>query len=245
MSNSPILREDVIRDNRVLDSEPMTINGALNKCFLLTLIAFTFAALNFYAFVTLSADKSMALTTLGMIAGFITALVLVFKKEWAPILAPVYAAFEGLLLGGISVIFEAQYPGIVLQSVALTFLSLFSMLFLFRTKMIQATDKFRSTIFVATLSIAGIYLVSIIGSFFNLQVPYIHSSGTIGIVFSLIVVVIASLNFILDFDFIERAAQNLLPKYFEWFTAFGVLVTLVWVYIEILKLVAKLRDSRN
>ena len=170
------------------------------------------------------------------------ALVIAFSKN--KYLVPVYAVCEGMMLGGISATFEVSYPGIVSQAVAGTFAALFAMLILYRTGVIRCTDKFRSVIFIATASIAVIYLVNFIGSFFGLHVPLINSSSTYGILISAIVCVIAALNLIVDFDFIERGAQNYLPKDYEWYGAFGLMVTIVWLYLEILRLLAKLSDRR-
>lgn len=144
----------------------------------------------------------------------------------------------------LAVFFEASYPGIVSQAVAGTFAALFSMLILYRAKLIQCTDKFRSVIFIATCSIAVLYLINFIGHFFHYAVPVINSSSNFGIAFSIIVVIIAALNLIIDFDFIERGARNMLPKDMEWYGAFGLMVTIVWLYLEILRLLAKLQDRR-
>ncbi len=180
----------------------------------------------------------------GGILGFITAMVTIFKKEWAAVTAPVYALCEGLFIGGISAIFEMQYPGIVLQAVALTFGTLFSLLLAYKSGMIKATENFKLGIVAATGAIGLVYLVSIIMGFFGTSIPMIYSSGPIGIGFSLVVVVIAALNLVLDFDFIEQGASAGAPKYMEWYAAFGLMVTLVWLYIEILRLLSKLRDRR-
>ena len=180
----------------------------------------------------------------GLILGFIMGLVTVFKKSWAPVTAPMYALCEGLFIGGISAIFELSYPGIVIQAVALTFGTLFCLLTAYKSGMIKATENFKLGIVAATGAICMIYLVSFIMSFFGASIPLIHSSGPFGIVFSLVVVTIAALNLVLDFDFIEHGAQMNLPKYMEWYAAFGLIVTLVWLYIEILRLLAKLRDRR-
>ena len=147
-----------------------------------------------------------------------------------------------LFLGGISAVFNAAYPGIVIQAVLATFAAMFTMLALYRLRVIQCTDKFRSVIYISTISIAVLYLIQWIASFFHYSIPAIFGAGTIGIGFSVIVVGIAALNLILDFDFIERGAQNMLPKDYEWFGAFGLMVTLVWLYVEMLRLLAKLRD---
>ena len=149
-----------------------------------------------------------------------------------------------MFLGGVSATFEASMPGIVSQAVAGTFAALFSMLILYRANVIRCTDKFRSVIFITTASIAVVYLVNFIGSFFGLHVPLINSSSTAGIVVTAVIVVIAALNLFIDFDFIERGAQNMLPKDMEWYGAFGLMVTIVWLYLEILRLLAKLQSRR-
>ena len=149
---------------------------------------------------------------------------------------------EGLFLGGISAVFNVSYPGIVIQAVLATFATMFSMLGLYRMGVIKCTDKFRSIVFISTISIAVLYLMQWIGSFFHYSIPAIFGTGTIGIGFSILVVGIAALNLILDFDFIEKGSQAMLPKDYEWYGAFGLMVTLVWLYIEILRLLAKLRD---
>jgi len=180
----------------------------------------------------------------GGILGFITAMVTIFKKEWAGITAPIYALCEGLVLGGISAIFEKMYPGIVIQAVALTFGTLFCLLMAYKSGMIRATENFKLGIVAATGAICMVYLVSFIMGFFGTSIPMIHSSGPVGIGFSLVVVVIAALNLVLDFDFIEQGATQGVPKYMEWYGAFGLMVTLIWLYMEILRLLSKLRDRR-
>jgi uncharacterized YccA/Bax inhibitor family protein len=167
------------------------------------------------------------------------------KKTWAPVTTPLYAAFEGVALGGISVIFESQYPGIVSQAVFLTFGTLAALLFAYRSGLVKATENFKLGIVAATGGIALVYLLSFILGFFGMSVPLIHSSGTWGILFSMFVVVIAALNLVLDFDFIETGVERGSPKYMEWYAAFGLLVTLVWLYLEILRLLAKLNSRRD
>jgi uncharacterized YccA/Bax inhibitor family protein len=176
------------------------------------------------------------------IAGFIVALITVFKKTAAPITAPIYAAIEGILLGMLSAFYEMQFPGLVFQAILLTFGTLFALLMAYRSGVIKATENFKLGVFAATGGIGLIYLTTFILSFFGLSIPYIHGSGTIGILFSLFVVVIAALNLVLDFDFIERGAERGAPKYMEWYAAFGLLVTLIWLYIEMLRLLSKLRS---
>lgn len=239
---NPVFSQNVVERETVLDSEPMTVNGAINKTFILLaiLIASSFAVWNlFFQGYT---DKVGMLTMVGFVASIISFIVIMFNRKAVAIAAPIYAASEGLLLGGISAVFEKSYPGIAIQAIASTFAALFSLLFLYRIGAIKCTEKFRSVIFISTLSIAGIYLINLIGSFFGMQIPQIFTASTIGIGFSVVVVIIAALNLIIDFDFIERGAQSMLGKTYEWYGAFGLLVTLVWLYIEILNLLAKLRD---
>jgi len=224
----------------VLSGEPMTINGTINKTFILFVCAIIPAFYTWQQFLSGFMDKAMMLTTVGAIVGFILAMIISFTRN--KFFIPIYAACEGLFLGGISAMFEKQYPGIAVQAVAGTFAALFSMLALYKFNIIKCTERFRSILFTATLSIVVIYVMQWIASFFHYSIPGIFASGMVGIGFSLVVVAIASLNLIIDFDFIERASQNMLPKDFEWFGAFGLMVTLVWLYIEILNLLAKLRN---
>ena len=239
---NPILNEKFTEQERVLDSAPMTVDGTIQITAFLGLLVIAGAAFTWTRMTAGYTDLAMMLTAGGGIVAFILGLIVSFTRN--KYLVPVYAVSEGLFLGGISATFEASYPGIVSQAVAGTFAALFSMLILYRANVIRCTDKFRSVIFISTLSIAGIYLINFIGSFFHMQVPLINSSSTLGLAVSAVVCVIAALNLIIDFDFIERGAQNYLPKDFEWFGAFGLMVTLVWLYLEILRLLAKFQDRR-
>lgn len=239
---NPILNDKFVDQERVLQGEPMTVNGTIQITAFLGIILIAAAAFVWSRFTLGYTDIAMMLTSVGGIAAFIICLIVAFTR--IKYLIPIYAAAEGLLLGGVSSMFEASYPGIVAQAVAGTFAALFSMLILYRTNIIRCTDKFRSVIFISTASIAVIYLVDFIGSFFHFAVPLINTSSVIGIGFSVLVIVIAALNLIIDFDFIERGAQNYLPKDMEWYGAFGLMVTLVWLYLEILRLLAKLQDRR-
>jgi uncharacterized YccA/Bax inhibitor family protein len=180
----------------------------------------------------------------GAIGGFIVAMITVFKKQWAAMTAPLYALLEGLVLGGISSMLEGSYPGIVIQAVGLTFGTLFGLLFAYKSGMIKATENFKLGVVSATGGIAVVYLVTMLLGFFGIHMPYIHESGMIGIGFSLFVVIIAALNLVLDFDFIENVAAQGAPKYMEWYGAFGLMVTLIWLYIEILRLLSKLRERK-
>jgi len=239
MSN-PILNERFTQTEGVITGQVMTVNGTLDKTFLLFLCAILPAIYTWQQFIAGFTDKAYMLMTVGAIAGFVMAMIVAFTKN--KYLTPVYAMCEGLFLGGISAVFNAEYPGIVIQAVLGTFAAMFSMLGLYRAGIIKCTDKFRSIIFTATISVAVLYLIQWIGSFFHYSIPAIFGAGTIGIGFSIVVVAIAALNLILDFDFIEKGSQAMLPKDYEWYGAFGLMVTLVWLYIEILRLLAKLRD---
>lgn len=218
-------------------SDIMTIDGTVNKSFILLGIVITGA---YFAWGPLG----QSLMFIAAILGFITALITVFKKEVSPITAPLYALFEGVFLGGISAMYEAQFPGIVFNAVALTFGTLGALLLAYKSRIIQVTDNFRMGIVAATGAIALVYIVSIIMGFFGASIPMIHEASPIGIGFSVVVVIIAALNLVLDFDFIERAALRSVPKYMEWYASFGLLVTLVWLYLEILRLLAKTQSRR-
>ena len=178
----------------------------------------------------------------GAIGGLIFALITCFKPTWAPVTAPIYAALEGLFIGAISAFAESRFPGIVLQAVGLTFGTLFALLGAYRSGLIKATENFKLGVCAATGGIMMIYLATFILGMFGVHIPFIHGSGLFGIGFSAFVVVIAALNLVLDFDFIENASDHGAPKYMEWVGAFGLMVTLVWLYIEILHLLMKLRS---
>jgi len=226
--------------------EVMTVNGTLQTTAFMGLIMVMAAVFTWTRFTLGYTDTAQFLTIGGAIGGFILALIISFMRispKFASIryLVPFYAALEGLFLGGISAMFEAEYPGIVSNAIAGTFAAMFSMLLLYRAHVIRCTDKFRSVIIISTLSIAAIYLVDIIGHFFGYSIPVIYSSSPLGILFSVVFVIIAALNLIIDFDFIEQGAMRNFPKEYEWYGAFGLLVTIVWLYIEILRLLSKVQ----
>ncbi len=181
----------------------------------------------------------------GSIAGFILAVIISLKKEWAAFLSPIYAVCEGLCIGSVSAYFELMFPGLVMRAVLLTFSVLFGMLFLYKMNLIRATQRFRAIVFAATAGIAIAYFITFIISLFGVDMSFMYGGGTLGLVISLAVTVIAALNLILDFDFIENGAEAGLPAYFEWYGAFGLMVTLVWLYIEILRLLAIVASSRD
>ncbi|MDT3501358.1 Bax inhibitor-1/YccA family protein [Stenotrophomonas maltophilia] len=224
--------------------QAMTLNGTVNKTgilLLLTVLTAAFAWNQTVAFgQVLPAAKLYAMG--GAIGGLVLALVTVFKKQWSPVTAPLYALVEGLFLGAISAVFELRFPGIVFQAVLLTFGTLAALLVAYRTGVIKATENFKLGVVAATGGIALLYLASFVLSFFNIEVPLIHSSSGWGIAFSLFVVVIAALNLVLDFDFIESGVAQRAPKYMEWYGAFGLMVTLVWLYVEFLRLLSKIQQ---
>ncbi len=230
----------------VSESNSMTIRGTINKTAILLALVLLSGLWVWKQFAAggQAAGTAQTWMTIGLIGGFILSLATVFKKNWAPMTAPLYAVAEGLFLGGISALFEQKYPGIVTQAVSLSIATLLLMLVAYRSGWIRATERFKLGIVVATGAIALVYFVAIILGFFGVNVPFINGGGIFGIVFSLIVVGIAALNFILDFDFIEQGSRGGVPKYMEWYGAFALMVTLIWLYIEILRLLAKLNDRR-
>lgn len=237
-SGNPALRADTFTQVRSYDSaNAMTISGAVNKTFLLLFIVVLTAS-----WVWNNVNMLMPFVWPAAIIGLIVGIVTAFKRQWAAITAPIYAALEGVVLGGISAVFEQAYPGIVIQAVALTFGVLFCLLMAYKSRLIKPTENFKLGVVAATGGIALVYFISIILGFFGRSIPFIHQSGPIGIGFSVFVVIIAALNLVLDFDFIEKGAEVGAPKYLEWYAAFGLIVTLVWLYLEILRLLAKTRQ---
>ena len=229
----------------------MTLSGTVNKIAIMLLLvvaaAFYTWRLAFAAIATDSLSASRAILPWmigGGIGGFIVALVTIFKRRLAPITAPIYAVLEGLFLGGISAFLENRYSGIVINAVALTFGILFALLIAYRSGLIKPTQNFRLGVFAATGGVFLLYMVSFILNIFGVSVGYLHNSSPLSIGISLVIVVIASLNLVLDFDFIEQGAASSAPKYMEWYAAFGLIVTLVWLYLEILRLLSKIA-SRN
>jgi len=238
-SNNPVLKQSVFDKAPHITGDAMTIRGTVNKMSFMLLMLMAAAVYSWGEF-SRGGNNVLPLAIGGAIVGFILAMVIIFKKEWSPYLAPAYAIAEGLFLGAISAMFEAKWQGIVLQAVGLTFGTFIAMLVLYRTGVIRATERFKSIVMTATLGIAVFYLIALVLRLFNIEMPLIHSSGTFGIIFSLVVVGIAALNLILDFDMIEQGAAQGAPKYFEWYASFGLMVTLVWLYLEILRLLSKL-----
>ncbi|MFA0964392.1 Bax inhibitor-1/YccA family protein [Roseivirga sp. BDSF3-8] len=245
-SKNPALRSGTFTQAAVrnLSAEPsMTIEGTVNKIGFLTLLVFAGALFTWQMFHS-ATDPSVVQPYLigGGITGLVLALIIIFKKTTAPYLAPLYCLAEGVALGGLSAFMNYIYPGIVLQAILLTMGILFSLLVVYRMGIIKVTERFKLIVVSATAGIALFYFISFIGGFFGFQIPLIHSSSTFGIIFSLVVVGIASLNLVLDFEFITEGAESNAPKYMEWYAAFGLMVTLIWLYIEILRLISKLRE---
>jgi uncharacterized YccA/Bax inhibitor family protein len=242
-SGNPVLGETTFRGPRVIsDQDAMTINGTVNKTALSLVILMVAAVYTWRLGPNNPAASGFMMV--GFLGGFVLAMVTVFKKEWAGVTTPLYAALEGLALGGVSVNFEAMYPGLVSQAVFLTFATLGAMLLAYRSGLIKVTDKLRIGIFAATGGIALFYFVGFIMSFFGAGIPLVNSSSGFGILFSLFVVGVAAFNLLLDFDFIEMGAEQGAPKYMEWYGAFALMVTLVWLYLEMLRLLSKLQERR-
>ena len=237
-SGNPVLSKKTF-DNTISVSEKMTIEGTVNKTGVSLLILVGTGYLTF--------DTLNPILLIGCgIGGFIFALITIFKKEWAPITVPIYAALQGAMLGGISYMYNYLYDGIVTNAILLTVGILVSLLIAYRSGYIKATENFKLGIFAATGGIAIVYLVNFIMGFFGtgIGVMNINNASPLSIGFSIVVVIIAALNLVLDFDFIEEGAEKGAPKYMEWYGAFGLLVTLIWLYLEILRLLAKLNSRK-
>ena len=243
-SGNPALSDSTFRSEGRAVGQTMTLQGTVNKTgILLGILVLTAVYTWNLFFQTGNPAAVMPIATGGAIGGFVLALITIFKKAWSPFTAPIYAALEGLFLGGISAIFEYQYPGIVIQATGLTLGTLASLLVLYKLGIIKPTENFRLMIVSATMGIAVLYLISMIMNMFGSSgIGFIHSNGLLGIGFSLFVVAIAALNLVLDFDFIEQGSEMGAPKYMEWFGAFSLMVTLIWLYLEMLRLLAKLRS---
>ena len=253
-SGNPALNSKVFKGFSSISEDTMTLNGAVNKTAISLLILLLSGFVGFYMTFksgNLSMDgqimgMSATYMIVGFVVGLILALVTIFKKHLSPYTVPAYAIFEGVALGGISAFFSAMYDGIVFQAILITASIFCVLLFLYKTKIIKATENFKLGIVAATGGIAIVYLVNFAMSFFGggLPVMDINNASVYSIGFSLVVVVIAALNLVLDFDFIEEASDMGVPKYMEWYGAFGLMVTLVWLYLEILRLLAKLNSRR-
>ena len=245
-SGNPSLSENKFKssilDKVVTHENAMTVNGTLQKFGFLFLMVM---ATSFYSWKEFYGGGNVQpLIYIGAFGGLIVAIVLMFKKEWSPYLAPAFALLEGLFVGAISAMynnaFQEQAPGIVMNAVGLTFGTAIAMYLLYSFKIIKATAKFKAIIITATAGIAIFYLLTWVLGFFGIDVAFLHEGSAMGIGFSLFVVAIAALNLILDFDMIEKGTEMGAPKYMEWYGAFGLLVTIVWLYLEILRLLSKI-----
>lgn len=246
-TSNPALRGDVFLRQQAgsFGAETMTVSGTVNKAGILTICVVATAAWTWNRFLhSPSPETVLPWTLIGGIGGLVFALVTIFKKEWAPVTAPAYALLEGLVLGGVSAMFEMRFPGIAIQAVALTFGTLVALLLAYRSGLIRVTERFRLGVVAATGGIFLFYLITFVLGFFGVRFNSVHGSGLIGIGFSVVVVIVAALNLVLDFDLIEVGARAGAPKYMEWYGAFALMVTLIWLYLEIIRLLSKLR-SRN
>ncbi|MFZ1945058.1 MAG: Bax inhibitor-1/YccA family protein [Acidobacteriaceae bacterium] len=242
-TSNPALNSQIFQGQHAALGESMTLDGTVNKTGILLVCAGASAAWAWHVFMqTRSAASVLPLMWIGLLGGLVFAMITIFKKTWAPVTAPVYSLLEGLALGSISAVLELRYPGIAMQSVGLTFGTLLILLLAYRSGLIPVTQKFRLGIVAATGAIMLLYIAEIVLGFFGIHFASINGNGMIGIGFSVVVVIIAALNLVLDFDFIESGVNAQAPKYMEWYGAFGLMVTLVWLYIEILNLLAKVRS---
>ena len=243
-SGNPTLNDATFKNERATTGQTMTLEGTVNKTGILLVLLVLSATYTWNLFFQDGNVAAVMPATIGgAIGGLIFALITIFKKQWAGVTAPIYALLEGLFLGGISAIFESQYPGIVIQATGLTLGTLASLLVLYKLGIIKPTENFRLMIVSATMGIGVLYLISFVMNMFgSTGIGFIHSNGLFGIGFSLFVVAIAALNLVLDFDFIEQGSEQGAPKYMEWFGAFSLMVTLIWLYLEMLRLLSKLRS---
>ena len=247
-TSNPALSAKTFIGQSATGTDRMTIGGTVNKSFLLIAIVIAMAYVAWQS----AYPEGWGIETQPIIppwyfpviiAALVLSFVIIFKKTTAPMLAPVYAVLEGLALGALSAIFEARYPGIVMQAVLCTFGTFLALLLAYKSKLIQATENFKLGVVAATGGIALVYLIDMGLHFFGHRVPLLHENGPMGIGISLFITVIAALNLVLDFDFIEKGAEQGVPKYMEWYAAFGLLVTLIWLYLEILSLLGKSRKK--
>jgi uncharacterized YccA/Bax inhibitor family protein len=229
----------------IASGERMTLQGSINKSFLLLVVLLAGAFWPWSQYLSTGDASTVGPAILvGALGGFVVALIISFKATTAPYLAIPYAALEGLAMGGLSALLERRYPGIAIQAVGLTFGVLAVLLVAYTMRLIRVTQQFRAIVIGATGAIALLYLVTMVLGLFHVNVPVLNSSSPLGIIISLVICGVAAMNLILDFDLIETGVRQGAPRYMEWYSAFGLLVTLVWLYMEILRLLSKLRDSR-
>ncbi|PLX16613.1 MAG: hypothetical protein C0599_14885 [Salinivirgaceae bacterium] len=242
-TSNPALNKKVFNDSIASRGEAtMTVNGSITKTALMVLLTVAGAAYTWNKFIVAGPEMVQGWMIGGAIGGLIAAIVIIFKKSWAKFIAPVYAVLEGLFLGAISAYFNAMFPteGIVMRAIALTFGVLFAMLMLYRAGIIKPTEKFKAGVLAATGGVAVVYLITWLANMLGANITFMYESSPLGIGISIVIVIIAALNLILDFDFIEKGSQAGLNKDMEWYAAFGLMVTLIWLYIEILRLLSLL-----
>ncbi len=241
-NTSGVSSDNVTHQATVIDyNDTMTVSGTINKSFLMLILLIASAAITWM--LTFGGYNAMILTIGGAIIGFILVLIASFKPQYSAFLAPGYAVFEGLFIGGISALFETMYPGIVIQAVGATFVTFMVCFALYKYEIVKVTEKFKSIVIAATLAIATYYLITWLLSMFTSFQPLHYGNSWMSIGISVFVIVIAALNLFLDFDQIEKGVQNKLPKYMEWFGAMGLMITLVWLYVEFLRLLSKLASK--
>ena len=241
-TSNPALNENTFDGRVAVAGEAMTLQGTVNKTGVLLLCVVITSAWTWGIAHSQAPEAALPWMMGGLVGGLVFALATIFKKEWSPITAPVYALCEGLVLGGISALLERSYPGIAIQAMGLTFGVTAVMLMLYRTGVLRATPKFTVGVVAATGGIFVVYMVDLVLGIFGRHVPLLNSAGPLGIGVSAVIVIIAALNLILDFDFVETGVHARAPKYMEWYGAFGIMVTLVWMYLEILRLLSKVRQ---
>lgn len=241
---NPALHAETFQPALGFGTPTMTIKGTVDKT--VVLLALVFApAMWVWTMMLKQPQSAMPWMAGGGIAAFVVAMVTCFKAQWAPVTAPIYALCKGLFLGGISALYETKFNGIVLQATMLTFGVLFALLAAYRSGLIKATENFKLGVAAATGGIFFLYLITWILGIFGVNMAFLHTAGPLAIGISVFVVIIAALNLVLDFDFIEQGSEVGAPKYMEWYAAFGLLVTLVWLYLEILRLIALLSSKRD
>ncbi|HUC80842.1 MAG TPA: Bax inhibitor-1/YccA family protein [Flavisolibacter sp.] len=245
---NPAMSEKTFEQIQYVGEDAMTVRGAMNKFGLMFIMLLGGASFTWSMFYQAGAEAVMPWMWGSMIGGFILSLVIIFKKTWAPFLALGYALLQGLFLGAVSAFYDSafadKYPSIIMHAVLLTFGCAAAMYVLYNTGIIKVTNTFRKVLITATMGIMFFYLIALVLRLFGIQMPFLHDNGPIGIGISLVIVTIAALNLVLDFDMMKEGAAQGAPKYFEWYCAFGLMVTIVWLYLEILRLLAKL-NSRD
>lgn len=241
-SGNPMLSDEALRrmPTAHLQSGVMTVEGTTNKAMLLAAVLVVAAGVTWFQ--TMHGGSPVALAGLGAIVGFVLAMVTAFKPHLARFTAVPYAAAEGLLLGGFSAILEMRYPGLIIQAVALTMGTLFAMLMAYRSRLIKVTDRFRSVLMSAMMGILLFYLVGFVLRLFHVPLPWMAAGSSLGIGISVVVCGVAAFSLLLDFDFIETGSRRGMPQTFEWYGAFGLMVTLVWLYVEMVRLLSRLRE---